>query len=376
MLAHNKRYQSSIFGLLALAFVLAPPNVIAENSPKDAKQVVLFKKTGVYAPFPDLFKMADGTVVVTFDTRSVASHFEGTVGKKTFISKDGAVTWSQVDKPLINPILRVKDEKYVVPAAVGWHEVSLNEVSALEQQGAYVRKDQGKFYISQDIQLKTTSNGGKTWELKKFPRPPVATIMAYTMASYVNTSKGDKLMAFYGKEHSNAKDQVFLLRSHDTGLTWSFSPMFPRNNERAIGFNETSLCEINPGVIVAALRSDPDRSGNIFISESTDDGMTWSVPRDIGTWGYPSHLLKLDSKRLLITYGYRKAPMGIRARILNIDNLTPIGKEIVLRDDAVGNGGNTGYPQSVLLGNGKVLTVYYLTSQDGITQIDGTVWTP
>ena len=43
-------------------------------------------------------------------------------------------------------------------------------------------------------------------------------------------------------------------------------------------------------------------------TESTDGGRTWSVPRSIGVWGLPSHLLRLQDDRLVMVYGYRRKP--------------------------------------------------------------------
>ena len=34
----------------------------------------------------------------------------------------------------------------------------------------------------------------------------------------------------------------------------------------------------------------------------------------MGVWGLPSHLLRLRDGRLLMTYGYRRAPFGNQAR--------------------------------------------------------------
>ncbi|MCU0720504.1 MAG: glycoside hydrolase [Pirellula sp.] len=47
---------------------------------------------------------------------------------------------------------------------------------------------------------------------------------------------------------------------------------------------------------------------------SSDGGMTWSTPLSIGVWGLPSHLTRLNNGRLVMTYGHRRAPLGIHMR--------------------------------------------------------------
>ena len=49
---------------------------------------------------------------------------------------------------------------------------------------------------------------------------------------------------------------------------------------------------------------------------------------------------------------------------------------IVLRNDAKGSGGDTGYPISIQTGPGEVFTIYYITLDDGITHVAGTIWNP
>ncbi len=61
-------------------------------------------------------------------------------------------------------------------------------------------------------------------------------------------------------------------------------------------------------------------------------------------------MTKLQDGRLCLTYGYRDAPYGMRAR-LSPDGGATWGEEIVLRD----GGGNhdLGYPRTVQRGDGQ-----------------------
>ena len=64
---------------------------------------------------------------------------------------------------------------------------------------------------------------------------------------------------------------------------------------------------------------------------------------------------RLPDGRWLLTYGYRHEPYGQRA-LLSRDGLA-WSEELILRDD--GPDGDLGYPASVELNDGSILTVYY-----------------
>jgi len=97
-------------------------------------------------------------------------------------------------------------------------------------------------------------------------------------------------------------------------------------------------------------------AGETLQSESTDGGRTWSVPRPIGVWGLPSHLLRLRDNRLLMTYGHRRKPFGNQARI-SADEGATWSEPIVISGD--GAGGDLGYPSTVELDDGSFVSVWY-----------------
>ena len=91
-------------------------------------------------------------------------------------------------------------------------------------------------------------------------------------------------------------------------------------------------------------------------------------------------MILLDDGRLLIAYGYRVKPYGIRARVSE-DNGQIWGPELVLRDD--GGSWDLGYPRIVKLAGGRVLVAYYFNRADdtiqcngGVRHIAGTIFTP
>ena len=91
-------------------------------------------------------------------------------------------------------------------------------------------------------------------------------------------------------------------------------------------------------------------------SESLDGGRTWSTPRPLGFHGSPPHLMRHSSGALVLTYGYRLAPFGQRVAISRDDGAT-WEHDWILRDD--GPDADLGYPATVELAGGDLLSVYY-----------------
>jgi hypothetical protein len=118
----------------------------------------------------------------------------------------------------------------------------------------------------------------------------------------------------------------------------------------------------------------------IDVYESTDDGQTWKflskvAETDMGKHnGNPPSLIRLRDNRICVTYGYRAVPYGIRARISN--DLGKNWSEVIhLRDD--GRTFDIGYTRSVQRTDGKVVTIYYYTTDLNREQhIAATIWDP
>ena len=108
-----------------------------------------------------------------------------------------------------------------------------------------------------------------------------------------------------------------------------------------------------------------------FSAFAADGGKTF-VWSDMGFQGHPLNALTLPDGRVLLTYGYRHAPYGIRARVLDSE-CREWSEEIVLRDD--GGGTDLGYSWPVLVDDRHVLVVYYFNRNQsrGMRSIEGTL---
>ena len=170
--------------------------------------------------------------------------------------------------------------------------------------------------------------------------------------------------------------RVFCARTADGGRTFAFvSWIGPEPHGYAIMPASVRLSESR---ILVALRCHEGDWNWIDLYASGDDGTTWdhvNTPvASTGRGGNPPAMIKLHDGRLCLTYGYRDAPYGMRAR-LSADDGASWGEEIVLRDD--GGNHDLGYPRTVQRADGSVVTVYYWCDRpDGERYIVATLWTP
>lgn len=115
---------------------------------------------------------------------------------------------------------------------------------------------------------------------------------------------------------------------------------------------------------------------SIDLYASDDNGATWHYfnrpVADTGKGGNPPTLTRLQDGRICMTYGYRAAPFGMRAK-LSVDNGATWGEEIILRDD--GGNHDIGYPRTVQRADGTIITVYYYNDQaEGDRYLAATLW--
>ena len=152
--------------------------------------------------------------------------------------------------------------------------------------------------------------------------------------------------------------RVGVCESKDDGVTWKWIAEIPaRPGDDFVQYHELHAVEASDGRIIAQIRNHNEANkGETLQTESRDGGKSWSVPHPIGVWGLPSHLLRLRDGRLVMSYGYRRKPFGNLARISK-DHGQTWGEPVTLSDD--GGLVDLGYPSTVELTDGTLLTVWY-----------------
>jgi len=189
------------------------------------------------------------------------------------------------------------------------------------------------------------------------------------------------------------KDRAFCAVTEDGGKTIQFRSWMT-SEPLSVRSVMPSTVRCGQELLVSAIRrrqdihieDDVDYNKNwIDVYESEDNGKSWKFLSKVADTesdqadeeernGNPPSLLRLEDGRLCVTYGYREAPYGIRAR-LSFDNGKNWGKEIHLRDD--GNTWDIGYTRTFQRKDGKLVTVYYYSTAEKPEQhIVTTIWDP
>lgn len=145
-------------------------------------------------------------------------------------------------------------------------------------------------------------------------------------------------------------------------------------------FCECHGVQLPDGKIVVHARVQGEQKGrNIFSvwqCESYDGGSTFTPFRQVIEDGAPPHLLRHSSGALICSYANRTLPHAGPRAAISYDGGESWTGHIVLREDAVGE--DIGYPSSVELSDGRILTVFYFTDtphQDK-TALHYAVWDP
>lgn len=156
--------------------------------------------------------------------------------------------------------------------------------------------------------------------------------------------------------------------STDDGLTWTLlGKIPPREGDETTHYHELHAVETKDGRIVAQIRNHNKQNDRETLQTHSDDGgKTWAVPYSIGVWGLPSHLLRLKDDRLLMTYGHRRAPIGNLARISD-DGGRSWSEPMTISAD--GTTTDLGYPSTVQLDDGSLLSVWYERMDDAGTAV-------
>ena len=181
--------------------------------------------------------------------------------------------------------------------------------------------------------------------------------------SIVNSPHGpiqlsDGRLLYAGVTLWDDKRKVGVCDSDDDGKSWRWLAGIPtRGGDDPENYHELHAVEAMDGRIVVHVRNhNPANKGETLQSESTDGGKSWTQPHSIGVWGLPSFLLRLRDGRLLMSYGYRRQPFGNQARVSEDQGATWSGP-LTISDDGIG--GDLGYPSTVELGDGTLLSVWY-----------------
>lgn len=192
-----------------------------------------------------------------------------------------------------------------------------------------------------------STDGGMTWSAPY--RAPVT-------SPHGPVALRNGRLLYAGKAYPG-EGRIGVCESQDDGVTWKWLASIPaRDGDSHENYHELHAVEAADGRLIAQIRNhNKANERETLQSESFDGGKAWTEPRAIGVWGLPSHLLRLRDGRLVMSYGYRRSPRGNHARISE-DHGRTWSEPVILSDDGTGD---LGYPSTVELANGELLTLWY-----------------
>jgi sialidase-1 len=302
--------------------------------------------------FPVLIRLRNDDLLGV--VRGGAAH-RGQAGRVDLLrSADGGKTWSGptvlVDGPTDdrNPGLGQLADGSIIAAftIITWEYATGGEPKKTGQR-------------CEGVHIMRSADNGKTWSTPVrsegiaalYTREAGDGMSGSPYGKIVQLADGTALMAVYFGFPGERGQESWLFRSTDNGATWGDPTRLGEH------FNETGIIALRDGRVLAAMRAEVGR--HLALIESSDGGRTWSEPVQItADHEHPADLIELADGRLLLTYGQRNTPRGVEA-ILSADGGRTWDPKTRVKLAEETKYGDNGYPSSVQLGDGSIVTMYY-----------------
>lgn len=367
---------------------------------------IIWKENDRYCSFPHIAYLPNGKLAVVFRKASkfssdsaksgIATHHDPDSSIEWITSDDNGLTWDTKSQKTIyksrygvnDPALTILKDGTILVRFVAL-DINKSLFPSTNPKKIFSHRTEHGLLTTVVGNLVISSNDlGETWqELSVTDCPEIGP--SCSRDPIVEMPDQSWLMPVYTGAPQRS-DISWLIRSFDKGNSWC-SPIRIMSDEngrfsqyQGINYNETSLLHLGNGEILAMVRADADFHtenefmpvggvGDLCTSRSFDSGMSWTFPKRTGIWGQPGSIIQLSNGNILCTYGFRKSPFGVRC-CLSYDNgkTWDIDNEIIIRDDCPT--WDCGYPFTIELKNGSLLTVYYFVDENQTRHICGTNW--
>lgn len=376
-------------GLLYLGFMVISTSSLAQGEAaiQKLRDVLIYQDSLFYAAFPSVVRTSNGDLLLAF-RRAPNRQMYGEPGNRhvdhnSYLvglrSADGE-HWTHTPDLIYahpfggsqDPCLLALRDGTILCTSYGWTVIDA-EVPPVNARPHF---QSGGFTFLGGYVVRS-SDGGRSWQGPYYPpsvpdqvhdSPFGKPLPAYNRGALYETDSG-RILWIVAAHDKPGKTSNYLLTSADRGLTWEYQGVVAKDS--TVSFNEASVIETPGGDIVGFLRT-ADFDDQVVIARSTDGGKTFAW-QSMGFRGHPTNALQLPDGRVLLTYGYRHPPYGIRARLLNAECTDwDTAPEFVLREDGAGT--DLGYTWPVQLDEERVLVVYYFTSAgSNLRHIAGTI---
>lgn len=333
------------------------------------KDIVIYQDEG-YNTFPSIVLAKNGDICVAFrhapDRRAVNNgnytHIDPEAVGYLVRSTDGGATfgkpevlYSQLGRSLQDPYINLLQNGDILMSNFFWNIVDTKDEEMVRKTVNHgVRSFQKIFdgrtsYVEGSYSMISRDNG-KTFEGSYCIDSGYA-----CRGQCAQLPDGTILAPLYGNMGDDKQPRVVIFASRDGGKYWEPYSFVWQDPAQEVPMHEPTLFRTAKGTMVCFIRTPKA----LRVSKSMDDGRTWSEPviTDIPS-NVPYHALQLQSGNVLLTYGLREKPFGIRALLLDGEcNGVERSREFVVRDDAPG--ADVSYNSAIQMPNGDILAVYY-----------------
>lgn len=334
--------------IAACLFILSLSGLTAQEAePQTLQRVVAIENV---CAWPNLTLLPDGTIIAILFNQPGHGTLPGDVD--CYASADGlkwekrsTVTQHEPDTIRMNHAAGLAKNGDLLVLCSGWTNVPQPP-----------RPKQAAF---RDAVLRTwimrSKDAGRTWTKSDvFPSAESDQWTEYIPFGDIWTAQDGTLRTscYQGQLTDPAKSsktkgwRSWCFRSDDDGLTWKPQSIIGPTH------NETDIFPLGGKSWLAAARTT-----QMELFRSDDDGATWGAPLQVTARNeINGHLTRLADKRLLLSYGIRIAGHhGVCAKLSSDDGKT-WGTPIRLARSEVSD---CGYPSSVQLPSGKIVTACY-----------------
>ncbi len=376
--------------MLVSTVVYASPELDSVPGLRKIRDVVIYEDGRFHSAFPSVVKRKNGEIIVAFrrapDRRVFGERKTNHVDPNSYLvkvtSKDG-INWDKEPQMIQafpfggsqDPCLLQLRDGSIICTSYAWAFVRPEGMANLKPP--VFEAAPGVVFLGGYVIH--SGDGGHTWKGPYFP-PHIAPeihnsalgqpLAAYNRGALAEGRDGRLYWVVAASEAGAPKRRTsnHLLISSDKGRTWKYAATVA--GHETASFNEASTYITPKGDIVAFLRT-AGMDDQACIARSVDGGVSFQW-QSMGFQGHPLQAVRLPDDRVLLVYGYRHKPYGIRARVLDPECTDfATAREIVLRDD--GSGTDLGYPWAVVLDKKRVLVTYYFSVNDGPQHIAGTL---
>ena len=319
--------------------------------------IVVSRPKQMYA-WPGIVKISENEILVAASERR---YHCCPFGREVVIrSLDGGQTW-RLPQEVHNSELDDRDANLATTPdgtlILGWFTSTAFEGHWKERASRITKKMRDDLVGSW---MRISKDNGHNWEPAQ--RMPVGSHISPVALS-------DGSLVTVGEE-PRSEASIAIYKSKDLGLSWDKISRIPcqrlwneEDKSNVLLLNENHILETAPGKLIAMFRSNPGEDGYLYQSFSKDNGASWSKPHKTNIWGYPPHLLRLSNGVIMCSYSYRREPYSIRA-VFSYDEGKKWDTDNIATLYEWEDQPDMGYPVSVEVTPGNILTVFYCSRRD------------